>query len=111
VKERVHGVTLEAADFDGQLVVAMVNARAFTENIDGTYTGAAGAEDVGVENGERGATQIALRDFFDETRNINVRRAGGDAGRVETVKAAVGFGEGGLLVEGRMEIGKASDQF
>jgi hypothetical protein len=104
-------MALETADFDGLLVVAMIDASAFAENVHGADAGTAGAENVCVENGERGAAQITLRDFFDETRYINVRGASGDTRGVETVEAAVGFGKCGLVVEGRMEIREASGQF
>ena len=97
VEESIHGEALEAADFDGLLVVAMIDAGAFAEDVHRADAGAAGAEDVGVEDGERGAAKIVLGDFLDEARNVDVRGAGGGAGGVEAVEAAVGFGKRGLV--------------
>src|ERR1035441_5048600 len=67
-----HGVALQAADLDGQLVVAMEHAGAFAEHVHGTHAGATEAEDVGIENGLRAASQIAGRQLFDEARHVDV---------------------------------------
>jgi hypothetical protein len=110
VEEGVHGVTLQTADFDGLLVVAMIDAGTFAENIHGTDARATGAENVGVEDGKRGAAEIALGDLFDEARNVNVGGTGRGAGSVEAVEAPVGFGEGGLMVEGRMKVRETNEE-
>ena len=109
-KESVHGVTLQAADFDGLLVVAVIYTGAFAENVYRTDAGAAGAENVGVENGQCRATKIALGDFLNETRNVNVGGASGGARRVEAVKAAIGFSDRGLIVERGVDFRKASEE-
>jgi hypothetical protein len=111
VQEGVHGITLQSANFDGLLIVTVIDASAFAENVHRTDTGTTGAKDVGVEYGESGAAQIALRDFLDEARNVNVRGAGSDARRVETIEATIGFGEGGLIVERRVEVREARSEF
>jgi hypothetical protein len=105
-EEMVHGVALQAADLNGLLVIAMKNAGAFTENFHRTDTRAARTENVGIENRQSRAAKIALRDFFDEARDVNVRRAGRDAGRVEAVETAIGFDERRLSIERRMNLGK-----
>jgi hypothetical protein len=107
----VHGVALKAANLNGLFVVAMIDAGAFAKDIHGTDTRATGAENIGVEDGERGAGEVSLRDFLDETRNVNVRGAGGGAGSVEAVETAVGFDESGLGIERRMELREATEQF
>src|SRR5579862_3524359 len=89
--ERVHSVALEAADLNGLAIVAMHDAGAFAEDIDGADAGATGTEEIRVENCERGAAQVAGGDFFDEARNVDVGGTGGGAGRIEAEEAAVGF--------------------
>jgi hypothetical protein len=84
-------MTLQAADLNGLFVVMMIDAGTFTKNVHRTDPGAAGPEDVGVKNSESGAAEIALGDFFDEPRNIDVSWAGRGAGGIEAVEAAVGF--------------------
>ena len=97
------------ADSDGLLVVAMQDAGAFAEDIDGTGARAAFAEDVGVEDGLRGAFEVVAGDLLDEARDVDVRGAGGGAGRVEAVEAAIGFGHGGR-VDRRADEGPESAQ-
>jgi len=92
------------------LVVAVIYTGAFAENVYRTDAGAAGAEDVGVENGQRRATKIALGDFLNKTRNVDVGGASGGAGRVEAVKAAIGFSDCGLIVERGVNFRKASEE-
>ena len=111
VREKsVHCVTLQAADFDGLLVIAVIDAGAFAENVHGADTGAAGAQNVGVEDGECCPAQIALCDFLDEAWDFDMRRAGRSTRCVEAVKTAVGFDEGGGSVKRRMEFRKAGHQ-
>ena len=100
----LHGVALQAADFDGLLIVAMHHAGAFAQDVHGTDAGATQAEDVGIENGLRGAAQIAGGDLLDEARHVDVGGAGRGARSIETVEAAVGFHGRGLRIEGGMEV-------
>ncbi len=100
----LHRVALQAADFDGLLVVAMHHAGAFAEHVHGADARAAQAEDVGIENGLGGAAQVAGRDLLDEARHVDVGGAGRGAGGIEAIEAAVGFHGGGLRIEGGMQI-------
>ena len=88
----------------------MVDASALTEYVHGADAGAARAEDVGIEDGQSRAAKVALRDLFDEARDVDVRRAGGRARSVEAVEAAVGFGQSGRMVEGRVQVWETSEQ-
>jgi hypothetical protein len=103
----VHGMTLQAADFDGLLVVTMQNAGALAQNIDGTDAGTACAQNVCVENSERGAAQISGGYFPDEAGNVDMGGTRRGAGCVETIEAAVRFHERGLGMERRMYFGEA----
>ena len=103
-------MTLEAADFDGLLVVAVIYAGALAKNVYRTNAGAASAENIGVENGQCRTSRIALGDFFYEARNVNVGGASGSAGRIEAVKAAIGFSERGLVVERGVDFREASEE-
>ena len=109
--EAVHGVALQPAYLNGLLVVAMVDAGAFAEDVNGADAGATRAENVGFKNSLRGTGEISLRDLLDEARNVDVRGASGGAGRVEAVEAAVGFDKGFLRSEGRMDFGEATEEF
>ena len=102
--EGIHGEALQAGNLDGLLVVAVEHAGSFAEHVDRATAGATGAENVGVENGPGGAGQVAAGDLFDESWNVDVRGAGGGAGRVETVEAAIGLRHGRLQVERRMQV-------
>src|SRR6516165_1852172 len=104
-------MTLQAANLDGLLVVAMVDAGPFAQDVHRTDTGTAGAEDVGVQDGKGRAAQIALRDFLDEARDVDMGGAGSGAGGVEAVEAAIGFDARGLGIERRMEVREAGTQF
>ena len=102
----VHGEALQAADLDGLLVVAMHDAGAFAQHFDGADAGTTGAQDVGIENGVRRAAQVAGGDFLDEARHVDVGGAGGGAGRIEAVEAAIGFHQHRRGVERRMNFRK-----
>ncbi len=103
---RLHGEALQAADRDGLLVVAMQHAGAFAEDIDGAGAGAALAENVGFEDGARGAFEVVAGDLLDEARDVDVGGAGGGAGRIEAVEAAVGFRNGAVRSNGGCRSGK-----
>ena len=109
--EVVHGVALQAADFDRLLVVAMHHAGAFAQHVHRTDARAAQAQNIGVENGLRRAAQIAAGDLLDEARDVDVGGAGGGAGRVEAVEAAVGFARRPLRSEAGMRSGKLLRRF
>jgi len=71
-------------------------AVAFAEDIHGADSRTTQAQNVGIEDGGGGASEVAGRDLFDEARHVDVSGAGGGAGRIETEEAAIGFGHGGL---------------
>ena len=104
--ERVHGEALQAADSDGLLVIAVRRTQAPSQStsLSRAGAGAAFAEDIGVENSARGALEVVGGDLLDEARDVDVRWAGGGARSVETVEAAIGFRDGGGLIEGRMKV-------
>ena len=102
--ERIHGEALQARDLDRLLVEAVHDAGAFAQDIHRAGAGAAGAQDVGVEDGAGGAGKIAAGDFLDEAGNVDVGGAGGGARRIEAVEATIGLGYRCLPVEGRMQI-------
>ena len=94
--EGVDRVPLQQCNLDGLAVVAMHHAGAFAQHIDGAGTRATAAQNVGIENAQRGAAQVAGGDALDESGNVDVRGTGGRAGRVETIEAAVGLNRRGL---------------
>ena len=104
--ERVHGVALQAADLDGLPVVAVQHAGAFAQHVHRADARAAQPQNVGVENGRGRAAQVAGSDLLDEARHVDVGGAGPRARRVEAEQAAIGFGQGRLLVERRMQFGE-----
>ena len=93
VENVVGGVALEASDFHGIAFQIEDDAGAFAEDFGRADAGAAGAEDIGGEDGAGGAGRIPVGDFFDERRDVDAGGAGHDAGRVEAEEAAVGFDE------------------
>ena len=95
------------ADLNRLLVVAVHHARAFAQHLDRAGARAAGAQNIGVENGAGRAGKIAAGDLLDEARNIDVRGAGGGAGRIEAVQASVRLGHRSLPVKRRMQIAEA----
>jgi hypothetical protein len=84
----------------------MKDAGAFAEDIYGAGAGAAFTHDVGFQDRLCGAFEVIAGDLFDEPRDVNVRGAGGGAGCIEAVEAAVGLGDGCGLIEARVEIRK-----
>ena len=65
------------------------------------------AQRVGFEDGARRAAQVAVGDAADEGRHVDAGRAGGDAGRVEAVQAALGFEQRLRASQARAGVGKA----
>src|SRR5215468_10331987 len=104
-------MTLQTPNFNRLLVVAVIDTRAFAKHIHGTNARAACAENIRVQNRQRGAAQIALGNFLDETWNINMRGASGGAWRIETIEAAVRLRHRGNLIERRMNLWKARYEF
>ena len=111
VGDGFHRETLQAADGDGLLVVAMQNAGTFAKDIHGTGARAALAENVGIEDGLGGAFEVVGGDLLDEARDVDVRGASSGTGCVEAVEATIGFSHSRRLVEGRMQIRKARSNF
>ncbi len=95
IEDVIHGVALQAANFDRLFFLLVHHAGAFAENFGGANAAAAVSEDIGFENYAGGAAQIVGGDFFYEGGDVNVRGAGDGAGRVKAEKAAGGF-DGGL---------------
>ena len=74
----------------------MHHAGAFAEHIHGAGARATAAQNIGVENAQRRAAQVAGGDALDEARHIDMRGTGDGAGRVEAVEAAIGLNDCGL---------------
>jgi hypothetical protein len=91
----IHGVALQAANFDGLLFLLVHHAGAFAEDFGGANAAATVSEDIGFENHARGATEIVRGDFFNERRNIYVGGTRDGAGRIKAKKTACSF-DGGL---------------
>src|SRR5450432_259682 len=87
----LHRVALQTADFDRLPIILMHHARTFAQYIDGADAGAACAQDVGVQNRNGGAAQIAARDLLDKSRYVDMRRASAGARSVEAEKTAIRF--------------------
>jgi hypothetical protein len=101
----VGGEALETADLDGLLVAVVEHAGAFAEHRGRAHAGAGGAEDVGGQDGFRGAGRVAEGDFFDERRDVDAGRARHDARRVEAIEAAAGLDERLLRAQRRVDVG------
>ena len=89
--EMIHGVALQAPNFNGPLVVAMQDASALAKHFDGTNSRATQAQYVGVQNRHGRTSQVAAGDFLDEGRHVDVGGAGVGARRVEAVETTVGL--------------------
>src|SRR6266478_7885787 len=68
-------MSLQPADGDG-LVLRAKNTSAFAQLLHRTYTRAGGAQQIGLQNGARGTSQVVGRNFLDELGYINVCGAG-----------------------------------
>ncbi|SVJ68944.1 Uncharacterised protein [Klebsiella pneumoniae] len=104
----VEGVALQLADQHRCAFLGVVAyAGPLAEDFRGADAGAAAAEDVRREDLLRRALDILLGDAADEPGDVDLGRAGVDAGRVVAVQAAGAF-QGGLAgVERRREVGEA----
>jgi hypothetical protein len=104
--KKIHSMALKERDGDGLALVTVHDAGTFAENFNGTDACATAGEDVGVQYLACCAAQVAARDALDETGDVNVRRAGGSAGRVKAVEAAMSFKHCCLWRERWFELGK-----
>jgi hypothetical protein len=91
VEQVLRGVALEPADGDGRLVPGVVHARPHAEHLDGAHPRAGVAEDVLRQDGAGRAEHVAGGDLPDELRDVDLRGAGGDAGGVAAIEAALGL--------------------
>ena len=87
------GVTLQPADLDGLAVEAVVDTGSHAELLHRADPRRGDAHHVGGKDGVGAAAQVSSGDFFDEAGAVNAGGAGGDAGRIEAVEAAVGLDE------------------
>ena len=94
-------------DLDWVAIVAVHDAGALAEHFDRAGPRTTATQYIGVENAQRRTAQIAGGDALDEAGNVDVRGAGGGAGRVEAVKAAMRLDQGGLRRERRLDFAKA----
>ena len=104
--QRYYRIALEPPDLDRLGIALVVHARAFAERIHGTDATAAHAEDVRVEDVLGAAAHVARGDLLDERGNVDVRRTGARARRVEAEQATVGFELGVVRRERRIDVGK-----
>ena len=106
--QKIGGVALQLADLDRLVLGEVADARLLAERLDRADAGADAAHDVGLENGLAGAAGIVGLDLADEERDVDVRRAGLHAGRVEAEIAAVGLDEGLVARQRRMQVGEVA---
>ena len=99
-------VALQLADLDRLVLGEVPDARLLAERLHRADAGADAAHDVGIEDGLAGAAGIVGLDLADEERDVDMRRAGVHARRVEAEIAAVGFDEGLVARQRRMQVGK-----
>src|SRR5262249_24119031 len=105
-KEMFHGVALQPTDLNGLLVVSVIHAGALGQDIHRTNARAARAENIRLQDRQRGAAKIPLRDFLDEAGNVDVCGTRRTARRIEAVQAAVRFKKRFLRFEARMNFRK-----
>ena len=106
----VGGVALETTDLDGLFIASFEDAGAFTEDGGRADAGAGSAEDIGRKNRASGANRIIVRDFFDESRDIDASRAGSDARGVKAVEATTRLDMRLLGVERGFELGEVDGE-
>ena len=99
-------VALQPADPDRFTLGRFADAGFFAQRLGGTDTGAHAAEDVLAENRLGRGLGGAGGDLPDEERDVDRRRAGGDAGRIMAEIAALCRHQGLMIVEGGMQIGE-----
>ena len=101
---RVGRMTLQQADLDRLVLVRVAHARVFAQHFGRTDARAHAAEHVRFEDGLRRAAQVVVGDAADERRHVDAGRAGGDAGRVVAVVAAIRLDQGLRLRQRRMRV-------
>lgn len=87
----IRRVTLESSDLYRVIVAVEHDAGAFAEDLGRADARATRAENVGAENGARGAGHVRGHDLLDESGDVDAGRAGANAGGVEAKKAAPRF--------------------
>jgi len=107
----IGSVTLEQSNqYRLALGVVVTHAAAFAKDFRGAHPGAAAAEDIGFQNGFCCAINVVVTDLADEAGNVDVRRAGLDAGRVIAVQAALAFDDGLARRQRRMQVAEVACQ-
>ena len=109
--QMVGGVALQLADLHRLVLGEVADAGLLAERLDRADAGAHAAHDVGLEDGLAGAGRIVGLDLADEERDVDVRRAGLHAGRVEAEIAAVGLDERLVARQRRMQVGEIAGVF
>jgi hypothetical protein len=89
---------LEESDWDG-LVVMAEHTRALTKHLGGANARATRAENVCCEDRFGSGRDFACGYLFDESGNVDTRRAGVNAWRIIAIEAALRLSEGGLVAE------------
>ena len=104
--QRVYCVALQAANGDGRVGLGVAHAGLFAQHLGGADPGAHAAQRVGFQNRACRTPQIAVGNALDEAGHVDVGGAGGLAGRIKAVQAALGFEHGLGGVQWRGGIGK-----
>src|ERR1041385_3316369 len=105
--DMIGGVPLQATDFAGITFAIQDDTSAFTQDRRRTHAGAARAEDVCAQDRTRRGGQISIGDFLDERGDVDARRTGLDAGRIEAKEAAIGLKDSFLRGVARRDVGHA----
>ncbi len=104
--QEIGGVALQLADRHRLVLGEVPDASLLAERLHRADAGAHAAHDVGIENGLAGAARIVGLDLADEERDVDRRRAGLHARRVEAEIAAVGLDERLVARKRRMQVGE-----
>ncbi len=102
----VGGKTLQRADLDRFVLGGVAHTGLLAQNLGRADPRAHAAQGVGLQNGVGRAAHIAIRDTLDEAGHIDAGGAGGLAGGVEAVVAAVGLVFGLKHREWRVRVAK-----
>ncbi len=107
----VQGIALQLADQHRCAFLRVVAyAGLLAKDFGGADAGATAAEDVGRENALGGALQVFVADAVDERRDVDLARAGVDAGSVIAIQAACAFDGGLASGEGWGQVAEALGQ-
>ena len=88
----IQRITLQRSNIDGiAFRLAVTDTGAFAQNFGWANPGAAAPKNIGFKNGLGGTVDVVFVDAVNKRRNINMSRAGTDAGCCITVQAAAGF--------------------